>query len=244
MLSSATRPVAASHESAARIHGLDLLNAPPEDFVTLTRLPGSATGRCRGTRFVAANLTRGDVTRCFVVPVTTAARTVIDLARTLPFMDGVVVADSALRLGKVTKPELIKVLDRCGQWRGADRARRVVDFGNGLAESVLESCARVVFDRNGLEPPELQVRLDTAGGIYRADFYWWKYRTIGEADGLQKYDSKTKAIEQLSRDQFLRETGRHVVHFTWREVFYQESRLIGRLTSTFATPPPPARQWE
>ena len=104
--------------------------------------------------------------------------------------------------------------------------------------------ARVVFDRNGLEPPELQVRLDTAGGIYRADFYWWKYRTIGEADGLQKYDSKTKAIEQLSRDQFLRETGRHVVHFTWREVFYQESRLIGRLTSTFATPPPPARQWE
>jgi len=100
---------------------------------------------------------------------------VVDLARTLPFMDGVVVADSALRLRMVRKAELTAVLDRCAQWRGAERARRVVEFCDGRAESVLESCARVVFDRNGLEPPELQVHFDTAGGEYRADFYWRKY---------------------------------------------------------------------
>ena len=61
MLSSPTRPVVASHESAARIHGLDLLNAPPEKRVTLTRLPGSATGHLRGTRFVAAQFGRDDI---------------------------------------------------------------------------------------------------------------------------------------------------------------------------------------
>ncbi|HEX6450742.1 MAG TPA: hypothetical protein VF060_14925 [Trebonia sp.] len=244
MLSSPTRPVVASHESAARIHGLDLLNAPPEERVTLTRLPRSATGHLRGTRFVAAMFGREDITKCFVVvPVTTAARTVVDLARTLPFMDGVVVADSALRLRMVTKAELTAVVDRCAQWRGAERARRVVEFGDGLAESVLESCARVVFDRNGLEPPELQVHFDTAGGEYRSDFYWRKYWTIAEADGLQKYADKAMALNQLRRDQFLRETGRHVVHFTWRELFYQEAVTIGRLTATFATPPPPARDW-
>jgi hypothetical protein len=226
MLSTPTRPVVASHESAARIHGLDLLNAPPKELVTLTRLPGSATGHWRGARFAAAKFSRRDVTNFFGVPVTTPARTVVDLARATPFMDGVVIADSALRLTKVTKPELVATLDRCRQWRGADKARRVVEFSHRLAESVLESCARVVFDRNGLEPPELQVSFDTAGGVYRADFYWRKYLTIAEADGLQKYDDKTKAISQLRRDQFLRDTGRHVVHFTWRELFYQEALLI------------------
>jgi len=233
----------ASHESAARIHGLDLLNAPPEEFVTLTRPPGSPTRRGPGLRLVAASLPASDVTRHHGLPVTTAARTVIDLARTLPFIDGVVVTDSALHLGIVKKAELAAMLDRCARWRGVDRARRVVEFGNGLAESVFESCARVIFDRNGLEPPELQVHMETAEGVYRVDFYWRKYWTIAEADGLRKYEETAKAIGQLRRDQLLRETGRHVVHFTWRELFYSEALLMERLRETFAAaPPPPARR--
>ena len=232
----------ASYESAARIHGLDLLHEPPADLVTLTRPPGSAAARTEQTRYVAAKLFRGHVTKRYGVLVTTPARTVIDLARSLPFMDGVVVADSALHLGLVTKSELTTMLDRCGGWRGAERACRVVQFSDKRAESVLESCARVVFERNGLEPPELQAYIRTTEVDYRVDFYWPKYRTIAEADGAMKYRDPVKAIDQLKRDQLLRETGRHVLHFTWRDVFYREPRLIGRLTETFGTrPPPPSR---
>jgi very-short-patch-repair endonuclease len=112
----------------------------------------------------------------------------------------------------------------------------VVEFGDGLSESVLESCARVAFARRGLDPPELQVRIDTAGGIFRVDFYWWKYRTIAEADGLLKYENPRRAIDQLRRDQLLRETSRNVIHFTWRELFHQEPVVINRLTTAFAHP--------
>lgn len=242
MLSTRIRPVVASHESAARIHGLDLLHEPPTDLITLTRPPGSGTARGPRTRYVAARLFRRHVTTCLGVPVTTPARTVIDLARSLPFMDGVVVADSALHLGVATKADLAAVLGQCPQWRGADQARRVVEFSDGRAESVLESCARVVFERNGLEPPELQVWFDTAGGSYRVDFYWPKYRTIAEADGKKKYTDPSKAIAQLKRDEHLRGTGEHVLHFTWGELFGQEKALVARLEETFATPPPPPRR--
>ncbi len=240
VLATSSRPVVASHETAALIYGFDLLNEPPEDLVTLTRPPGSATARTQRTRYVAAKLFRGHVTKCLGVPVTTPARTVIDLARALPFMDGVVVADSALHLGKVKKAELAAVLDRCASWRGGDSARRVVEFADARAESVLESCARVVFDRNGLEPPELQTYIRTAEADYRVDFYWPKYRTIAEADGQKKYADPAQAVGQLRRDEHLRETGRHVLHFTWRDVFYRESRLIGRLNETFTARSPPA----
>lgn len=240
VLATSSRPVAASHETAAGLHGLDLLTEPPEELITLTRPPGNATGRKNGVRFAAAELFRGHVTKCLGVPVTTPARTVIDLARSLPFMDGVVVADSALHAGKVTKAQLTAVLDRCDGWPGGDMARRVVEFSDGRAESVLESCARVVFERNGLEPPELQAYIRTAEADYRVDFYWPKYRTIAEADGKKKYADPAKAVAQLRRDEQLRETGRHVLHFTWRDVFYRESRLIGRLNQTFTGQNPPA----
>lgn len=60
------------------------------------------------------------------------------------------------------------VLGACAGWPGADRARRVVAFSNGLAESPLESRARVTFDAFGLPEPELQV-LITAGVSFRPD---------------------------------------------------------------------------
>lgn len=240
MLTTTSRRVAASHETAARIHGLDLLHPPPAELITLTRPPGSPTRRGSDLRLMAASLPASDVTSRHGVPVTRVARTVIDLARTLPFMNGVVVADSALHQGKVTKDELTAALNRWGRSQGAARARWVVEFSDARAESVLESCARVVFERNGLEPPELQTYIRTEEADYRVDFYWPKYRTIAEADGLKKYDTKTKAVAQLKRDQLLRETGRHVLHFTWDDVFYREPRLIGRVTETFTAQSPPA----
>jgi hypothetical protein len=71
--------------------------------------------------------------------VTTAARTVADIARTTTFMGGVVVADAALYERHASKSELRRVLAGCERWPGTSRARQVTDFADGLAESVLES---------------------------------------------------------------------------------------------------------
>ena len=122
-----------------------------------------------------AALPRKHVTGLFFgVPVTTGARTVIYIARTRPFMEGVVVADSALRAGLATPYAIRKVLADCEKWPGLDRATQVAGFATNLSESVLESCARVVFRDRGLPPPQLQVpiRGKSKRTIAVADFCW------------------------------------------------------------------------
>jgi hypothetical protein len=230
----------ASHESAAILHGLDLLERPPESLVTLTRPPYVRGSRASGNdlKVHAATLSPGHVTKRYGLPVTSVARTVVDLARALPFQHGVVVADSALHARKTTHDELDRVLAVCSSWRGGGRARRVVAFSDHRAESVLESCARVTFDDCGLPPPELQVDIGDDQFIARVDFYWGQYLTIAEADGMIKYADAGRAVRQLERDQLLREAGFKVVHFTWRQLFRETDRLIARIREAFARPGP------
>jgi Protein of unknown function (DUF559) len=227
----------ASHHSAALIHGLDLLTPAPPGVVTLTRPPSHRTYRPRadGIVFHAAALPREHVTKCWGTSVTAVSRTVVDLARTLPFMDAVVMADSALRLGEVSKPELFRVVDSCGNWPGVAKARRAIAFADGRSESVLESCARVVFYERGLEPPDLQVEFRGEAFVFRGDFYWAKYRTIAEADGMAKYEDPGRARDQLRRDRLLRDAGYKVIHFTWRELFETPKVVDTRIRKAFAS---------
>lgn len=243
---------AASHESAAVIHGLSLLHAPASGAVTLTRPPGAYQGRsAAGVRYYAARLPAGHVTVKFGTPVTTLSRTVIDLARTLPFMDAVVVADAAIRRRVTSRSKLSAVIGDCTGWPGVDRARRVAAFSDGRAESPLESCARVVFDAFGLPAPELQAEITVvvtseAGGRaavedyaeYRADFLWRDQMTIAETDGLAKYGSRQDAIRQLRRDRLLRDMGYKVVHITWAELHGHPERVISQIRRACEAPGP------
>lgn len=208
-----------SHHSAAAIHGLDVLGQQPSDLA-VTRPPGGSQKARAGVRVHVAALPGGHVNVRGGVRVTSVARTVVDLARTSPFRDGVVVADSALRNGQTSKDELLAVVADCAQWPGIRRARMVVDFCDGQSESVLESISRVAFRDHGLPAPELQVWVggEETGVVGRADFLWRRYQTIGEADGAVKYADTSRAISQLRRDAALRRAGFQVVHFTWDEI--------------------------
>ncbi len=145
---------------------------------------------------------------------TTPARTVIDLARPLDFRAGVVAADSALHSKLATKEELRSVVAACRHRSGIGQAEAVVDFADPLAESPLESIARVVFQDCGLPAPILQAWLGgTAEPVGRVDFYWRRYRTVAEVDGAIKYADPSRARAQLRRDALLRADGYEVVHF-------------------------------
>jgi hypothetical protein len=233
----AGRDAVASYHSAATSHQLDLLKSPG-DIVTLT-LPAARRWerlRSAGVVFHCADLPPEHVTRLYNLPVTTAARTVVDLARTLPFMDAVVVADSALHAEKAAKPELRQILGSCASWPGVRQARRVVSFADERAGSALESAARVVFDEFGLDPPELQVTIHLPAHAFLVDFFWRAHRVIVEADGLAKYAADKDLIAQFQRDRLLRDAGYKVVHFTWRELFKTPELVIARIRQAFASP--------
>jgi very-short-patch-repair endonuclease len=230
------RDSVASHQSAALIHGLDLFPHAP-NMVILTRSPTRRSGRPRsdGIFFHVAELPDDHVARVLGAKVTTVPRTVVDLARVSSFMSAVVTADSALRADVTTKEALLAVCDACAGWPGIRKARCAVDFSDPRAESVLESCARVIFKEHGLEPPELQFTVTGPDFRYSVDFYWPRYRVIAEADGEIKYSDPRRAIRQLERDQRLRDHGYKVVHFTWRELFKNPQAVIERIRKAFAS---------
>jgi hypothetical protein len=161
------------------------------------------------------------------------ARTVIDLARTLSFTEGVAITDSALHAGKTSKAELEDVIACCCRWPGVQRARRVVAFSDPRSESVLESIARVVFDSHGLPAPDLQVWLGDDTVIARVDFLWRGYRTIGEADGAIKYADPSRAVAQLERDARLRDAGYEVVHFGWQQIVRAPAQVVSSVKAAF-----------
>lgn len=231
------RDGAASHHSAARMHGMELLYPPEEDVVTITVPPGRQAGRhgAAGVVLHAAMLPEGHVTRLYGLPVTTAARTVADIARTSTFMQGVVVADSALRKKLTLKPQIQAVLEDCQRWPGIDLARRVVEFADWAPESVLESCARVVFRQYGLPSPLLQAPLLGRDGKFaaRVDFCWPEYGTVAEADGMAKYKAQASLDDKYHRDTRIQDVGWEVVHFSWKELFSDPAVIIGRVRAAF-----------
>jgi hypothetical protein len=209
----------ASHQSAARLLGIAVTAKPTTD-VTVTGPPDLGRHNRPGTHRFNATMPAGHVTAIRGLPITTAARTVIDLARTLDFRTAVAAADGALHRRLTSKAELRSVLAELPRRRGLANAKDVVQFADERAESPLESIARVVIRDCGLPAPELQVWL---GGIEepvaRVDFYWRRYRTAAEVDGAAKYGQDPgRAAHQLRRDALLRAEGFEVVHLTWQDV--------------------------
>ena len=226
---------AGSHRSAALVYGLGLVGGP-ESVAEITRAPGDRGSRTGdlGVLVHIAALPAEHVVSYRGVLLTSVPRTVIDLARTLPFAQGVAVADSALHAGLTSKSELATVIAECPRWPGLQRAREVTAFSDARSESVLESLSRAAFHQSGLPPPDLQVWVgDDDEVIGRVDFLWRRYRTIGEADGAFKYQTPARARAQLERDARLRAAGYEVVHFTWPEITRVPAQVVDSIQVAF-----------
>ena len=219
------------------MYGLGLVGRDLEQVTEITRAPGDRGGHTArlGVLVHIANLPPDHVVSYRGVPLTSVPRTVIDLARVLPFGEGVAVADSALHAGLTSKAALAAVIADCPRWPGLQRAREVTAFSDARSESVLESLSRAAFRQAGLPPPDLQVWVGDDGEIIgRADFLWRPYRTIGEADGAFKYQTPARARAQLERDARLRAAGYEVVHFTWAQITRVPAQVVDSIRVAFS----------
>jgi hypothetical protein len=217
---------ALSHGSAAAVHGLPLFPSLVETVhVTRDRHGG---GVVRQTLRVHGSVLR-DVDRVVVDgrSVTSLSRTVVDLARTLPYEQAVAVADRGLALG-VDPAMLAEHLEQARSWRGAPQARRVIAFADGRSESVGESYSRIQLVVSELPVPVLQHEIfDENGGLIgRCDFAWLERRTVGEFDGRMKYGRFRRPGETVEqavfreklREDALRDHGWQVARWVWDDL--------------------------
>jgi hypothetical protein len=154
------------------------------------------------------------------IAVTSLLRTAVDVAATLEFGPAVVMVDAALRRqehpviglpeGVVTRRSLREAVDAMPLRHGSARARRVIEFADGLADRPGESISRVSMHLAGVAAPQLQVPLLGASGRrYVVDFWWPKHAHIGEFDGRYKYSDpeflRGRTPQQALFDEKLRE---------------------------------------
>jgi very-short-patch-repair endonuclease len=228
-------PAVGSHRSAAFLHGLPLLGpVPAEPVLTRIRTAGQARPDGRRSAGLVAQVPPWHRAQVVGAPVTSLARTALDLARSTSEVEAVVVLDAALR--SVGHEELQAVLEVQRGWTGSVRAVRRLLFADGLSESALESVGRLRFAEQGLPRPRLQVVVgDEHGPVARTDFLWDEERTVGEADGRLKYGDDPAALwEEKLREDRLRDLGFEVVRFGWSEALHRPEQLADRVRRAFA----------
>lgn len=231
------RHIAAAGNSAARILGLEFLDRPNAGLVVVTSDPGVAGTARDGYTLRVASLPPGHVVHQFGAPLTSPARTLLDLCAEQDFPGAVVLTDSAARRGLVTLSTLTAALDEAAGRPGIQQARAVFAFIDPAAESPLESASRAVIHLLGLPAPQTQISF--RGGLIRVDFFWADFDVIGEADGLGKYlddggrGTARTVREEKAREQSLLDLNKEIVRWGWDEV-RNPPVLEARLRAAFA----------
>jgi very-short-patch-repair endonuclease len=168
------------------------------------------------------------------LPITSPARTFLDVAVTLPDRDLELLLDEAvfvLRL--VTIPQIDELLRRCGGHRGRARLARVAGrySEHSQTDSRPEDELRALVVQAGL--PEAQTRVGILG--YRLDFYWPALRLAAEVDAYGTHGSETRFEADRRRDaRLLTEAGILVLRFTRTAIRNRPYEVIAQLAQAIA----------
>jgi very-short-patch-repair endonuclease len=188
---------ALSHHSAATLWGLRPGRARPVHVTIPIGRSGPAPAGVKLHR--SRTLTRDDVTTHDGLPLTAPARTLLDVAATLPDRDLERLLDEALFVRRiVTRNEIGAVLRRVGNHPGRARLTRVASVHTRTTETEsppTEALFRLIRAA-GLPEPHLQVPvLD-----YRLDFFWPELSLAVEVDAYGTHGSPTRFESDRRRD--------------------------------------------
>ena len=200
-------------------HLLGIIASPPSmpEVTTRTerRLPGIATRRTRSP--VEATVWRG-------IPVTTPARTLVDLASVLAVPDlARACHEAGIRYG--TRPAEVETI--LGPKRGAGKLRRVLGGDEHVSLSALERRFLALLRDAGLPLP---VTNRPAGGR-RVDARWPAQRLTVELDGYRYHSSRHAWETDRRREREAYARGDDFRRYTYGDVFEQPLPMLRELSS-------------
>lgn len=229
------RGAVVSHRSAATLWAILGPTTGPVDVT----VPGRDCGRRRaGVRVHRARrLDRRDTTTKAGVPVTTPARTLLDLAEVVSDRELVRALGEAYVRGLVRRTTLGAVLDRSPGRRGAPRLRTLLarEDGPSLTRSEAEERMLALVGRARLPPPRVNARV--AG--YEVDLLWPRHRLVIEVDGFRFHSSRAAFERDRRRDAELGRAGYRVIRFTWRQLEEEPAYVVATLAAATTVGPQP-----
>jgi hypothetical protein len=194
--------------SAAALHGAKWVddNAPAQMLHRNRRPPGGIATWSDRYEDDEVQTIRG-------LPVTTPARTALDLACRLPVDDAVAAIDALVRATRLKMADVDPLAERYRGRRVIRRARLVLDLVDAGAESPQETRLRLLFVRAGFPRPETQIPVyDEYGQLVAVLDMGWRDVMVGV-----DYEGEH---HRLSRRRFNSDIRRHaaVTELGWTDV--------------------------
>jgi very-short-patch-repair endonuclease len=184
-----------THRSAAELW--ELLPATQGPVHVTVPVAGGRSKRL-GLRIHRSLMPTGDTTVQSGIPVTTPARTIADLKRSVP----------AATLRKAIRE---------AEFRGLDLGAILTDG----TRSELERAFLRLCRRHGLPEPEVNVRI----GRFTVDFLWRRQRLAVETDGYAAHRGRQAFEEDRERELELGMRGLRLRRFTDRQIRRQPARV-------------------
>lgn len=220
------RPIVACMGTAAEFHGFDIENdrrlhvldpgvriRPNWDLMVHQRL-GAPLRRVDGRL------------------ITAPAWTAVEIARTVNRRRVLATLDAALRSGACSIDQLqVAVAEQKGR-RGIVTVRELLPLADPLAESPMESEARLVFHDGGLPTPVLQYEIiDRCGDLWRVDFAWPQAMVAAEYDSMEWHASPDRWKRDRIKAARLGDLGWTLVPFVVDDVRRHSANLVWRVAS-------------
>jgi len=183
-----------------------------------------------------------DVTVKHGIPVTTVARTLVDLSDLLG-------RERVLRA--VREAELLRLLDfdaldaAVRRARGRRRLRVLkealaIHVPGQIVRDELEHRFLELIREAGLPAPETNVKLKARARRYEIDCLWRQHRVAVELDGRAAHARTTAFESDRRKDAALTAIGLRPLRFTWHRVTTEGTDVIAELEDTFAHSSAPA----
>jgi very-short-patch-repair endonuclease len=219
-----------SHVSAAALQGvLDPTRARlPVEVI----MPRHKRRRIAGLRIHRARDLRPDeVTTHEGIPITTPARTLLDIAGTLTAREVEQALAKALRMRLVTREGMREMVERHPSHRGAPVLRRLLDAEDGPSFTRSEGEEKLLEIIRSARLPRPELNVDVLG--HEVDFLWRRARVVAEVDGYAFHSSARSFAADRQRDAELTAAGYRVLRFTWADLTDGRFATVVRLAQAF-----------
>lgn len=187
----------------------------------LRKLPGVTVRRCA--------LDARDRRRHDGVPITSPARTVVDLA-------GVAQPNALRRAAREAQsrylasfPQMLRAVDRAGRKRGVRELRKLLAAGPTPTRSELEDVVLDLLLKTGLPRPEVNEPMRIAGRKLIPDFRWPDLHLVVEADGAAWHDNKLAREDDAERQAVLEAHGERVLRVTRDQAVGKPAETVRRV---------------
>jgi hypothetical protein len=168
--------------AASAVHGAEWVDAAaPFEILHTNRNP------LPGLRIHGDRIGDDEFTLLDGIPVTTPARTALDLGCWHPLDKAVASIDALVRATALKEPEILRLTERYARRRGIGLARQAISLSDGGAQSPKETWLRLLLIRAGFPRPRTQIPVvDECGDEFGyLDMGWEEIKVAVEYDGEQ-----------------------------------------------------------